>query len=235
MVSIEFDDAYQDQWNIRDELKSHGIGATFFINSSLIGTPGYMSVGQLLQLQGDGHEMGGHTRHHAHLTDLSYDQQVDEVCGDKNQLIAWDLAAHDFAYPDGAYDATTRQIVRDCGYNSARTVYGLTAPGLCKTTPGCRRAETLPPSDLFATLTVPSDVPPLGFHALQGYLLQARKAKGRTWIQYVFHHICKGCDANAVTPQVFHRFLDWLVRPRIAKQIKLLRVDFLTGKPGPGR
>jgi peptidoglycan/xylan/chitin deacetylase (PgdA/CDA1 family) len=86
IVSLEFDDAYADQWNIRDELKSHGIGATFFLNSSLLGKPGYMSVGQLLTLQGDGHEMAGHTRHHANLPDLSHDQQVDEICGDRTLL-----------------------------------------------------------------------------------------------------------------------------------------------------
>jgi peptidoglycan/xylan/chitin deacetylase (PgdA/CDA1 family) len=234
-VSIEFDDAYQDQWNVRDDLKTHGVGATFFVNSSLIGTRGYLTVNQLLALQGDGHEIGGHTRHHAHLPDLSNAMQMDEICGDRQTLNAEDLAAHDFAYPDGAYDAMTQAIVKSCGYNSARTVYGLTAPDLCKTTPGCRRAETLPPGDPFATLTVPTSVPPLGFKALQAYLLQARKASGRSWIQYVFHHVCDGCNANAVTPKVFRRFLDWLNRPRIARQIKNLRVDFLTGLPGPGR
>jgi peptidoglycan/xylan/chitin deacetylase (PgdA/CDA1 family) len=235
VVSIEFDDAYQDQWNVRDDLKAHGVGATFFINSSLIGTPGYMTLSQLLQLQGDGHEMGGHTRHHAHLTDLSNAMQIDEICGDRTTLNNEDLAAHDFAYPDGAYDPMVQAVVKSCGYNSARTVYGLTPPAACKTTPGCRRAETIPATDLYATLTVPTDVPPRGFKALQSYLLSARKSPGRTWVQFVFHHVCDGCNANAVKPKVFRRFLDWLGRPRIAAQIKQLRVDFLTGLPGPGR
>ena len=87
-------------------------------------------------------------------------------------------------------------------------------------------------------MTVPLYVPHLGLKALKSYLLSARKhALGLRggWVQYVFHRVCDGCSDTAVKPTVFRRFLDWLTSPRIGKQVKLLRVDFLTGLPGPGR
>ncbi|MFN2612008.1 MAG: polysaccharide deacetylase family protein [Solirubrobacterales bacterium] len=232
IVSLEFDDAYADQFNVRDELASHGIAATFFLNSSLIGTPGYMSVSQLLQLQGDGHEMAGHSRHHYNLPDLSASMQLDEICGDRTLLNSWDLAAHDFAYPNGSLSPVTQAIVSSCGYNSGRTVGGLTPPALCG--PNCRPAETLPPGDLMATITVPTSAPAGGLKTLQRYLLDARRIR-HGWVQYVFHHVCDGCNRVAVRPAVFRAFLDWLKSPRIGPRIKLLRIDALTGLPGPGR
>ena len=236
VVSIEFDDATAEQWNIRDTLKTHGVGATFFINSALIGTKGYLTVSQLLQLQGDGHEMAGHTRHHYNLPDLSASMAMDEICGDRQVLIREDLAAHDFAYPNGSYNPMIEAIVANCGYNSGRTAGGITPPAMCAV--GCRPAEARPPVDLYATVTVPLYVPHLGLKALKSYLLSARKhALGLRggWVQYVFHRVCDGCSDTAVKPTVFRRFLDWLTSPRIGKQVKLLRVDFLTGLPGPGR
>jgi peptidoglycan/xylan/chitin deacetylase (PgdA/CDA1 family) len=233
IISIEFDDALQDQYNQREALKSHGIPATFFINSALIGKPGYMSVGQLLTLQGDGHEMAGHTRHHFDLPGLSPAEQKDEICGDKELLISQDLAAHDFAYPNGSFDATTQAIAASCGYHSARTAGGITPPAFCSL--GCRPAETLPPVDLFATVTVPLYVPAQGFKAMQSYVLHARKKARHGWVQFVFHHVCNGCDDRAVTPAAFRRFLDWMKSKKIARSLKFLRVDQLTGLPGPGR
>lgn len=232
-VSIEFDDQLQDQYNMRDTLKQHGIPATFFINSGLVGKPGYMTLGQLLTLQGDGHEMAGHTRNHLNLPDLSPAQQRDEICGDKELLVSWDIAAHDFAYPNGSFNAETQAIVASCGYNSARTAGGITPPSFCG--PGCRAAELLPAVDDFATVTVPLYVPAQGFKAMRSYLLNARKRQPRGWIQYVFHHVCNGCDDRAVTPAAFRRFLAWLKSRKISRQVKLLRVDQITGLPGPGR
>ena len=233
VISIEFDDALQDQYNMRDVLKQYGIPATYFINSALIGTPGYMTVGQLLTLQGDGHEMAGHTRHHFNLPDLSPEALRDEVCGDKQQLIDWDLAAHDFAYPNGSFTPAVQAAVAACGYNSARTAGGITPPGFCAV--GCRPAELLPPVDPYATVTVPLYVPAQGFNALRSYVLKARKKSRHGWVQFVFHHVCNGCDDRAVTPQVFRHFLGWMKSRKIAKTLKFLRVDQLTGLPGPGR
>jgi peptidoglycan/xylan/chitin deacetylase (PgdA/CDA1 family) len=233
IISIEFDDAYADQWNMRDVLKAHGIPATFFLNSDLLGKPGYMTVNQLLALQGDGHEMAGHTRDHLNLPDLTPEEQTDQICGDRSVLNSEDLAAHDFAYPNGSYTPATESIIASCGYNSGRTAGGITPPLFCAA--GCRPAESLPAADPLATLTVPLYVPAQGFKALRSYVLNARKKARHGWVQFVFHHVCNGCDARAVTPVAFRQFLDWLKSPKIAPTIKLLRVDQLTGLPGPGR
>jgi peptidoglycan/xylan/chitin deacetylase (PgdA/CDA1 family) len=233
IISIQFDDALQDQWNMREVLKQYGIPATFFVNSNLIGKPGHMTVGQLLTLQGDGHELGGHSRSHFNLPDLSPAQQADEICGDRALLNSMDIAAHDFAYPNGSFNATTQAVVASCGYNSARTAGGITPPAFCSV--GCRAAESIPAVDSLATLTVPLYVPAQGFKALRSYVLKARKASRHGWLQFVFHHVCNGCDERAVTPAVFRRFLGWMKSKKIARSLKFLRVDQLTGLPGPGR
>lgn len=233
MVSIEFDDAYSDQWKLRPLLASYGVPATFFLNSALLGTPGYMSVGQLLALQGDGHEMAGHTRHHYDLPGLPAAQQIDEICGDRELLRSWDLAVSDFAYPNASFSPETQSIVASCGYRSARTVGGLTPPPLCGRV--CRRpADTVPPVDLFATLTVPAVDPSIGVAVLEKYVLGARRLK-RGWVQFVFHHVCESCNSSSVRVQTLTKLLAWLRTPKIAPTVRVLRVDSVVALRGRAR
>ncbi len=223
MVSIEFDDAYADQWDLRPLLQRYGVPATFFVNSALVNTPGHMSVGQLLALQGDGHEIGGHTRDHRNQPDLNPADQTDDICGDYEQLRAWDLAVSDFAYPNASFSPLTASIVSSCGYRSARTAGGLTAPGAC-TISACRPAERIPPADPLATLTVPLINPTIPLNALKRYVLNARRYK-RGWVQIVFHHVCAGCDPKATPVEYLTRLFQFLRSKEIAPSVRVLRVD----------
>ncbi len=58
-----------------------------------------MTTAQLRQLQGDGHEIGGHTLTHPHLPALSVDERRRQVCDDRASLLGQGFAVRSFASP----------------------------------------------------------------------------------------------------------------------------------------
>jgi peptidoglycan/xylan/chitin deacetylase (PgdA/CDA1 family) len=60
-VTFTFDDGVADQLTGQQLLEKYGMSGTFYINSSFIGLPGYMTRANLDQLKAKGHEIGGHT------------------------------------------------------------------------------------------------------------------------------------------------------------------------------
>ena len=95
VVSLQFDDGVGDQWAARDALGSHGMHATFFVNSGRPGKNGFLTYAQLHQLEADGNEIGGHTIDHVDLPTLGPDDQKREICDDRA-----DLLAHGFTVTD---------------------------------------------------------------------------------------------------------------------------------------
>ncbi|CNE90557.1 putative xylanase/chitin deacetylase [Mycobacterium tuberculosis] len=226
VVSLTFDDGAQDQYdNARPALASHGMQGTFFINSARIGTPGYMTRAQVESLESAGHEIGGHTITHADLPTLSAAEQRRQVCDDRAALLNMGFTVRNFAYPYGNADGTSEQVVRDCGYNSARTVGGIVSPSGCG---GCDYAETIPPANAYYTQTPESVKTSTTFAQLQNYVTQA-EAHGGGWLQLVIHHVCNGCDDTyAMSPSTLSAFLDWLA-PRAANGTTVKTVDQVIG------
>jgi len=113
VVTIGFDDGTADQFAARRPLKSHGMHATFFINSGPIvaGDPDHMTVAQLTTLAGLGNEIGGHTVDHANIQPLSVADATHEVCDDRAQLVQWGFTPTSFAYPFGSWDTNSEAIV----------------------------------------------------------------------------------------------------------------------------
>ena len=111
-------------------LAAHGMRGTYYINT---GDMWGMSWSQIHDLADAGHEIGGHTLDHADLTSLSTAEATRQVCDDRNNLIAQGFTATSFAYPYGRNNASVQQVVRNCGYTSARDVTGGT--------------ETIPPAE----------------------------------------------------------------------------------------
>jgi hypothetical protein len=208
VVSLTFDDGSADHYtSARPILTSHHMKGTFYINSSRVNTSGYMTQAQIAALAADGNEIAGHTISHADLPTLSADEQKRQVCNDRVALFNLGFSPKNFAYPYGDADATTEQIVHDCGYNSARTVGGIVSPGSCA---GCDFAESIPPADAYFTQTPDSVQTTTSLSALKGYVTQA-ELHGGGWVQLVIHHVCNGCDPQyAVTPSTLSSFLDWL-------------------------
>jgi hypothetical protein len=44
---------------------------------------------------------------------------------------------------------------------------------------------------------------------IEGYVTDAAE-QGGGWVQIVFHHLCDGCDAYAITPADLDALLGWL-------------------------
>jgi peptidoglycan/xylan/chitin deacetylase (PgdA/CDA1 family) len=130
-VAITFDDGYADNLHAVEELARHAMTATFFVVSNDIGAvsawePGeasprpMLSAADLREMQGQGLEIGSHTRSHPRLTTLTDDAVGEEVAGSKAALE--DLLGapvQGFAYPYGLHDERAVAAVQAAGYTSA--------------------------------------------------------------------------------------------------------------------
>jgi peptidoglycan/xylan/chitin deacetylase (PgdA/CDA1 family) len=201
-VSLEFDDG-NTQGPVRDLLARHGFRATFFINSGLIGQPNYFRWRDLRALAADGHEIAGHTRTHPNLTLLTVDGQRREICDDRKALTAHGLKPVSFAYPYGQYTRTTKRLVRECGYASARRAGGLgAAPRYA--------VNRLRLSDPFAIPTLPAPVDTTSAEDVQRWITEAQ-AHGGGWVQVFWHRICPDdCGRFSWPPERLDGLLAWL-------------------------
>ena len=218
IVSIEFDDGIETQFQTLAMLQAHGMHGTYFVNSGLttddIGWR--MSWPQLRQIAAAGNEIAGHSWDHADLTTLSTADQQHEICDDRTNIQSHGLPLPtDFAYPYGAYEQNNvPAMVQQCGYSSAREVGGVQSD-ICPT--GCPFAETLPPANPFVTRTAPDIRIDTTLATVEGYVTQAEQ-HGGGWVQLVFHDMCStDCtgDDYSTTPAMLGQFLDWL-QPRAA-------------------
>jgi peptidoglycan/xylan/chitin deacetylase (PgdA/CDA1 family) len=210
VVTIGFDDGTADQFAALQELQAHGMHATFFINSGFIGDPEHMTVAQLTQLAATGNEIGGHTVDHANIQPLSPTDAMHEVCDDRTTLQGWGFTVTSFAYPFGSWDANAEAIVQGCGYDSARTVSGVSI----HVSKG-KIGETIPPADPFATRTPPNPKKATKLTTMERYVTNAEAGVAATgqslWIQFVFHRYCDAhCGAYTIQPAKFHALLDFL-------------------------
>ncbi len=206
VVSIQFDDGVADQFGALAVLNAHGMHATFYVNSGVIGDSAHMSWAQLSDLSVAGNEIAGHTLTHANQKPLKTADARQQVCGDRVNLFNHGFQPTSFAYPFGSFDSGTEQIVAACGYNSGRGVSGVDDRTVF--------AETIPPADAYATRTPPNPKQGTTLATIEGFVTAAEQ-HGGGWVQIVFHHLCNGCDAYSITPANFTALLDWL-QPRAA-------------------
>ena len=215
-VSLTFDDGQATQFQMRSLLSTHGMRATFFVNSALVGTsPFRMPWEQLALVASDGNEVTGHTLTHRDLTLMDDSEKRSEICDDRANIVARGFfPVRSFAYPLGRYDAATQAIVAECGYTSARKVGALFGGPSCG---ACPPAETLPPVDPLATRTVEAAGATTTLSDLQGSVTRAEPAGG--WVQFLFHGVCNTtepcADDEAIRYSVLADFLAWLA-PRSA-------------------
>ncbi|WP_163997546.1 polysaccharide deacetylase family protein [Pyxidicoccus caerfyrddinensis] len=205
-VSFTFDDGRANQAEGAALLARYGLRGTFYVNSGRIGQATRLTLAQLQALQADGHEIGGHTVSHPRLTDLVPDEQARQICDERVALTGAGLTVTSFAYPYGAQDATTRQWVQDCGYNSGRDSAGLRGVESCTS---CPVAVKLPPTEPYALRTVSSVEATTTLQDLQGAVLRAEQGGGG-WVMFVIHDVCDGCDTLAISPATLEAFLAWL-------------------------
>ena len=183
VVTIGFDDGTVDQLGALPILQAHGMTATFFVNSGSIGDPEHLSWADLHTLFGAGNEIAGHTLNHVNLAPLTTAEARQEVCTDRNNLLAAGFPATSFAYPFGSFDNNTEQVVRDCGYNSGRGSRASPRPAVRRDHPavGSLRHAHAPHPKKSTKLST-----------LELYVRNA-EANGGGWVQFVFHRLCEQC------------------------------------------
>jgi peptidoglycan/xylan/chitin deacetylase (PgdA/CDA1 family) len=210
-VTFSFDDAWDNHYNASKVLDSYGLHATFYINSERINQEGRLSLQQLKAMNKTGHEIAGHTKTHARLTDLSHEQQEEEICADRGQLLAWGFRATSFAYPYGANTDNSYEILVKCGYNSARDSGGLRSNESCTS---CPAGEFIPPKKPYLMRSI-SYSKQRGLETMKWYIRQAEEEESLTledrWVNLVFHEFGDFPSASqAITEQEFRSFLDWV-------------------------
>ena len=142
VVSLQWDDGSVHQIALLRMLRRYRMHATFYVNSARLGTRGFMSWDDVHALARAGNEIAGHTLTHKHLPRLPHWKQVKQICGDRMNLFEHGFHPSSFAYPYGSLDKRVEKVVRHCGYNTGRGVYGLDSSG-CDTAPPCPFAETI--------------------------------------------------------------------------------------------
>ncbi len=214
IVSLTFDDTLADQYQVGAIAEARGMRAVFYINSPRLDTAGYLTRAQAIDLQIRGHEIGGHTLSHVHLPAVPEDEARAQICNDRAALLDGGFAVTSFAYPFGDDSAAVQRIVDDCDYNNARDVGGLQSP----TCPSCPWSNPVPPANVFQIRTYDSVQTDTPLAAIQQQVLDAEQ-HGGGYVPIVFHHVCDGCDSNAVSPAVLAQFLDWLAARAPSTQV----------------
>jgi len=221
IVTIQFDDGSADQYGALAILNTHGMHATFYVNTGFIGDSEHLSWTQLGDLAIAGNEIAGHTVTHANIKKLKTGPARQEVCGDRVTLFQHGFQPVSFAYPFGSIDGGSEAIVAACGYNSGRGVSGVNDRRVF--------AETVPPLDAYATRTPPNPKQGTTLATIESYVTAAEQ-NGGGWVQLVFHHLCDGCDAYSITPETFGALLDWLA-PRAASGTVVQTTAQVVGGP----
>lgn len=218
IVSLTFDDGDADNYSIRSVLAENDLHATFYVVSGLTGTKGYMTVDQLQGLYNDGNEIGGHTLNHTSLSTVRGSDLKREICQDRLNLLALGFHVTSFAYPFGYHDAESTQTVKDCGYNSARTV----ADG----------PQEFPIDDPLLLKAMPYVVTDTSVAKITRYVKAAENGK---WSILVFHHVCDNCDTYSIGYDAFVKFAEWLGYQQTVNGLKVKTVNEVIGgeaKPG---
>lgn len=244
VVSITFDDGWASAATAATMMTERGLPGTFFVNSGTIGMPDRLSIAELKSMATAGHEIGGHTLTHPILETLPADEARRQVCDDRKTLLDWGFPVRSFSYPFGPSTPELENAVRECGYNSARSLATLRTyrvdpryPGYCA---DCAVTETLPPPDPMDT-SAPAEVDGNWTLAdLQGQVTDAIAAGG--WLQLSFHKLCTtDCTqqinelpnkASVATPQAeFEEFVTWLATQQAQGSVLVRTVGDVIGGP----
>jgi peptidoglycan/xylan/chitin deacetylase (PgdA/CDA1 family) len=236
-VSLTFDDGRASNAQAAQTLTAHGLSATFFLNSGQIGRPGFLSLPEVDAIAASGHEIGGHTATHPDLSVFTADEIRRQVCEDRKMLLGWGFPVRSFAYPFASTTPEAEQIVRECGYNSGRSLGELWGPRPTDGLPpevicaSCDTAEDLPPVDPWYT-KAPAQVRANWTVADLQTQVNAAITRGDGWLQLTFHGICgTDCSDIAVSQAVFDKFIPWLVDQQDQGRIVVRPVGDVIGGP----
>ena len=206
VVSLTFDDGSASQLAAAGLMNELSMPGTFYVNSGNVGKNGYATRTELTQLAADGHEIGGHTLNHLNLPGLPPAEAKRQICLDRANLTEWGFSVRSFAYPFAEASTAIGDLVRNCGYNSARNVGDIRSRFGCN---DCSYTESIPPGQPYSIKA--HDVENAWtLQDLQDAVTNA-EASGGGWVPLTFHNFCgSSCGALSISEEIFTQFLDWL-------------------------
>ncbi|MDO8603447.1 MAG: polysaccharide deacetylase family protein [Candidatus Omnitrophota bacterium] len=121
-IAVTFDDGYENNYtNAYPVLKQLGLHATIFIIPALVGTEGYVTWNQILEMSESGViAIGSHTMTHPWLPTQPV-QKLDSEIKDSKAAIEshLDREIYAFSYPLGGFNKDVRKKVVEAGYKIA--------------------------------------------------------------------------------------------------------------------
>ncbi len=128
-ILLTFDDGYRDFYtDAYPILKKYRVKATQYVIAGFLDRNNHLLTPQLKEIAKDGLvEIGAHTVHHVWLKGRSLKDVSNEVFQSREILEhIINMPVVSFAYPFGAFDEQTIQIVKDAGFRTATS----TVPGI---------------------------------------------------------------------------------------------------------
>lgn len=206
-VMFRFDDGYASVYDLAyPVLSAAGMTATCYVNSATIGTAGYMTEEQIIELDGAGWDIANHTATHANLTTLTEAQQETELstCAAYLDGLGLTRASHHVAYPWGQIDANTSTAMTATGM-----LTGIKTGPRLQTTPIASLESINGVTGLSSTTTLAAataQVDPLGGKRIVTYLGHkiATSAAEITWATDDFRALAdhvgsRGCRAVTIS------------------------------------
>ena len=120
LYMVTFDDGHLSDYTIVFPLlKSRNINATFFINTSNIGKPGFLDWWMIIEMQQNGNVFGSHGHNHLKMTEISLEESKFEFNKSKEVYeLNTDTQMSLFAFPYGLYNNNLLDLSSKCGYSN---------------------------------------------------------------------------------------------------------------------
>lgn len=120
MYLVTFDDGYISDYKIVFPLlKSLGIRATFFINTSNVGKSGFLNWGMIIEMIKEGNVFGSHGHNHLKMTSISLQAAKYEFLKSKELYeLKTGKSMQLFSFPFGDYNNRLIKLSMKCGYTN---------------------------------------------------------------------------------------------------------------------
>jgi len=117
-ILMRFDDGFAVQHSIAyTHMRQYGLPGTCYFITGYLGSGGFLTLSQLLEIDAGGWAIANHTRSHTYLGGLSVADQQTAIADGRADLVAWGLSrcADYLAYPGGTFDSNTLTALSNLG------------------------------------------------------------------------------------------------------------------------
>ncbi len=120
-IALTFDDGWREQYDVAFPLlQRYGMRATFFVSTSFIGYPRFMTWEELAEMRDAGMEIASHGRKHVNLADADDQEAWREIARSRETLEEkLGVSVVSFAYPYGGYRKELPALLERAGYRVA--------------------------------------------------------------------------------------------------------------------